>query len=165
MAGFSLLGVALAATALVCLGSGCSTLSYYSQSVAGHVDLMTRAKPVDTWLADSAIPAQLQQRLELSQRMREFSVATLKLPDNASYRSYADLKRPAAVWNVVAAPQLSLKLKTWCYPVTGCVGYRGSCCGGDNRCGACRADDGTARCGPRSLHQQCGSHARCEIEG
>ena len=125
MAGFSLLGVALAATALVCLGSGCSSLGYYSQSVAGHVDLMSRAKPVGTWLADSATPVQLQQRLELSQRMREFSVATLKLPDNASYRSYADLKRPAAVWNVVAAPQLSLQLKTWCYPVTGCVGYRG----------------------------------------
>jgi predicted aminopeptidase len=29
------------------------------------------------------------------------------------------------VWNVVAAPELSLTLKTWCFPIVGCVGYRG----------------------------------------
>jgi predicted aminopeptidase len=52
-------------------------------------------------------------------------VTELKLPDNPSYRRYADLRRNAAVWNVVAAPELSLTLKTWCFPVTGCVGYRG----------------------------------------
>ena len=57
--------------------------------------------------------------------MREFAVTELHEPDNASYRSYADLKRTAAVWNVVAAPELSLQLKTWCFPVVGCVGYRG----------------------------------------
>jgi predicted aminopeptidase len=67
----------------------------------------------------------LKQRLKLAQQMRAFSVETLKLPENASYTSFADLQRPAVVWNVVAAPQLSLKLKTWCYPVTGCVAYRG----------------------------------------
>ena len=86
---------------------------------------MSRAKPVDDWLADGATPAQLKQRLALAQQMRDFSVQVLKLPDNPSYRAYADLQRPAAVWNVVAAPALSLTLKTWCYPVTGCVGYRG----------------------------------------
>jgi predicted aminopeptidase len=126
MAGLGLSGLALLAIAATCLGSsGCSNLGYYSQSLAGHVDLMSRAKPVDEWLADSGTPAALQQRLAKSQRMREFSVQVLKLPDNRSYRSYADLKRAAAVWNVVAAPELSLTLKTWCYPVTGCVAYRG----------------------------------------
>jgi predicted aminopeptidase len=80
---------------------------------------------VDDWLADTEAPASLKQRLALSKQMRDFSVQVLKLPDNPSYRAYADLQRPAAVWNVVAAPALSLQLKTWCYPVTGCVGYRG----------------------------------------
>ena len=61
----------------------------------------------------------------LSQRIRDYATAELKLPDNRSYRAYADLKRSAAVWNVVAAPELSLALKTWCFPVMGCVGYRG----------------------------------------
>lgn len=125
MAGLGLAGAALLAVGAVCLGSGCAELGYYKQSAAGHIDLMTRAKPVDDWLADLAAPDKLKQRLALSKQMRDFSVQVLKLPDNASYRGYADLQRPAAVWNVVAAPPLSLKLQTWCYPVTGCVGYRG----------------------------------------
>ncbi len=125
MAGLGLAGTALLAALALCLGSGCSDLGYYRQSVGGHLDLMSRARPVDDWLADGATPAQLKQRLALAKQMREFSVQVLKLPDNPSYRAYADLQRPAAVWNVVAAPALSLTLKTWCYPVTGCVGYRG----------------------------------------
>jgi predicted aminopeptidase len=125
MAGLGLGGAALLAALALCLGSGCSDLGYYRQSLGGHLDLMSRAKPVDDWLADGATPAQLKQRLALAKQMREFSVQVLKLPDNPSYRAYADLQRGAAVWNVVAAPALSLTLKTWCYPVTGCVGYRG----------------------------------------
>lgn len=125
MAGLGLVGTALLAVGMLCLGSGCGELGYYRQSVGGHLDLMSRARPVDDWLADGATPAQLKQRLALAKQMREFSVQVLKLPDNPSYRAYADLQRPAAVWNLVAAPALSLTLKTWCYPVTGCVGYRG----------------------------------------
>ena len=124
-AGLGLAGALLLAVGAVCLGSGCSELGYYRQSVAGHLDLMSRAKPVDDWLAEGGTPAALKDRLARAKQMREFSVQVLKLPDNASYRAYADLQRPAAVWNVVAAPALSLTLKTWCYPVTGCVGYRG----------------------------------------
>lgn len=104
---------------------GCSTLGYYAQSVGGHLDLVRRARPVADWLADDSTPAALRERLQLAQQMREFAVHDLKLPDNRSYRSYADLGRSAVVWNVVAAPELSLTLQTWCYPLMGCVGYRG----------------------------------------
>jgi len=124
MAGAGLLGSAALVLAVACLGSGCS-VGYYSQSVGGHLDLMTRARPVTEWVADPTTPADLRDRLKLTQRMREFAVRDLKLPDNASYRGFARLDRPAAVWNVVAAPELSLTLKTWCFPVMGCVGYRG----------------------------------------
>jgi predicted aminopeptidase len=125
MAGLGLGGALLLAAGVLCGGSGCSDLGYYRQSVGGHLDLMSRAKPVDDWLAQGDTPPTLKQRLVLSKQMRDFSVQVLKLPDNPSYRAYADLQRAAAVWNVVAAPPLSLNLKTWCYPVTGCVGYRG----------------------------------------
>ena len=124
MAAGGLAGAAALALAATSLGSGCS-LGYYAQSVGGHLDLMNKARPVTEWVADPATPPDLRQRLQLSQRMREFAVRELKLPDNRSYRSFADLQRGAAVWNVVAAPELSLTLKTWCFPVMGCVGYRG----------------------------------------
>lgn len=105
--------------------AGCSSLGYYWQSVSGHMQMLNAARPVEDWLTDAQTPEQLRQRLLLSQRIRSFAVDELKLPDNASYRRYADLKRAAVVWNVVAAPALSLTLKTWCFPVAGCVGYRG----------------------------------------
>ena len=114
--------------AAAALAAGCARTSgpgYYWQSFTGHADLMWRARPVADWLADPATPEALRQRLELAQRVRAFAASELGLPDNASYRRYADLGRRAAVYNVVAAPPLSLELKTWCVPVAGCVGYRG----------------------------------------
>jgi predicted aminopeptidase len=118
-------GVASAVVvAALCLG-GCSNLGYYWQSAAGHLELMGAARPVTDWLEDGSSPARLKARLALSQRIRSFAVTALQLPDNPSYRRYADLHRSAAVWNVVAAPAFSLTLKTWCFPVTGCVGYHG----------------------------------------
>ena len=113
----------LAASAL-CL-SGCANLGYYWQSTRGHLEMMNAARPVQDMLSDATTPEPLKARLALSQRIRSFASDTLQLPDNPSYRRYADLQRSAVVWNVVAAPALSLTLKTWCFPVTGCVGYRG----------------------------------------
>ena len=125
MAGLGgLLGTLLAAGA-VCLTSGCSAIGYYAQAAGGHMDILRRARPVAEVVADPATAPALRERLQLSQRMRDFAVSELKLPDNKSYRRYADLEREAVVWNVVAAPELSLSLKTWCFPIMGCVGYRG----------------------------------------
>jgi predicted aminopeptidase len=124
MAGLGVAGTA-ALIGAACLAAGCSTLGYYAQSVGGHLDLLARARPIDELRSDSATPQQLRERLALAARIRDFAVAELKLPDNRSYRSYSDLGRNAAVWNVTAAPELSLELQTWCFPVVGCVGYRG----------------------------------------
>ncbi|MEX8517222.1 MAG: aminopeptidase [Leptothrix sp. (in: b-proteobacteria)] len=122
----------LARAALIGAGAllaGCaqqrSDVGYYWQSVSGHMAMLQAAQPVAELIDDTATPADLRVRLALSQRIRNFAVRELHLPDNASYRRYADLGRPAVVWNVVAAPELSLALKTWCFPVMGCVGYRG----------------------------------------
>jgi predicted aminopeptidase len=117
--------VALTATAaMVCL-SGCANLGYYWQSATGHLQMMSAAKPVEDWLSAEGSPERLKARLALSQRIRNFAVTELKLPDNPSYRRYADLRRAAVVWNVVAAPAYSVTLKNWCFPVTGCVTYKG----------------------------------------
>lgn len=105
--------------------AGCSQLGYYSQSIGGHLALMHAARPVDELTADPATDATLRARLLTSQRLRDFAVQVLRLPDNASYGRYTDLGRRAAVWNVVAAPPLSLELRSWCFAVAGCVNYRG----------------------------------------
>ena len=104
---------------------GCADAGYLLQSASGHLAMLRAAKPVTQWLDDAQTSPELKARLALAQRIRRFAVTDLGLPDNPSYNQYADLHRRAVVWNVVAAPEFSLKLKTWCFPVTGCIGYRG----------------------------------------
>ncbi|MDB5868657.1 MAG: putative zinc protease protein [Polaromonas sp.] len=124
MASARLNSLLAAGVAAACIG-GCADLGYYWQSVNGHLTMLNAARPVDEWLGDLRTPVPLKTRLALAQRIRSFAVSELRLPDNPSYHRYADLHRSAVVWNVVAAPEFSLTLKTWCFPLAGCVGYRG----------------------------------------
>ncbi|MBI5611804.1 MAG: aminopeptidase [Gammaproteobacteria bacterium] len=117
---------ALLAIVLLAAGlTGCATLGYYGQSIGGQLEMLAKRRPIAELLDDPAASDELKTRLALILRLRAFASNELRLPDNASYRSYADLERPYAVWNVYAAPELSLTPKEWCFPVVGCVAYRG----------------------------------------
>jgi predicted aminopeptidase len=105
--------------------SGCETLSYYAQAVGGQMEMMSLARPAAQLIADPSTPQALRERLELARSIRDFASRELGLPDNGSYRSYADLGRPYVVWNVVAALEFSLEPVESCFPVAGCVPYRG----------------------------------------
>ena len=118
------LAVSLAVSLPVSLG-GCSTVGFYAQAVQGHLGVLARSRPIDDVVADPSTPADLKERLALVLRLRAFASRELALPDNGSYRTYADLGRPAVVWNVFAASEFSVEAKQWCFPVAGCVGYRG----------------------------------------
>ncbi len=120
---FAGLALALAGGA-VALGA-CSSIGYYSQSIEGHLDILHAARPIDDWLDDPATPEVLRHRLKRVRAMRQFAARELGLPDNKSYTTYVDLKRPFAVWNVFATPELSMQLRQWCFPIVGCVSYRG----------------------------------------
>lgn len=111
--------------ALVMFLSGCETMSYYTQAIGGHFNVMRAARPLASWLADPGTSAELRERLETARRIREFASRELALPENGSYGSYADLRRSYVVWNVYAAPAFSVEPRQECFPVTGCVSYRG----------------------------------------
>ena len=98
---------------------------YYMQAARGQLEVMSKREPIDDLIAADGTPDELAERLEIVTAAREFSIDELRLPDNDSYRSYADLKRDYVVWNVVAAPEFSLEPRQWCFPVAGCVTYRG----------------------------------------
>ncbi len=107
---------------------GCSVVSewgYRARAVGGHLELLSRAEPIDRWLTDPATPEATRQLLRLAQGLRRFAVDVLALPDNTSYQRYVELPGDAVVWNVVAAPAQGLELRRWCFPLMGCVGYRG----------------------------------------
>jgi predicted aminopeptidase len=119
------LGIAGAAVVAIA-GAGCGTIQYYAQAVTGHLAVMAAAKPIDRSLLDQptlapAVRAKLERVLEI----RAFAVTEMKLPDNGSYRSYADIGRPYVVWNVFGAEEFSVSPKQSCFLFAGCIAYRG----------------------------------------
>ena len=117
-------GACLALLAVFAL-PGCASVGYYTQSVTGHLGLMMRARPVEAVIEAPDTAPGLAARLRTALEMREFASDALALPANASYRRYVDLGRRYVVRTVVAAPELSLEPRRWCFPVAGCVSYRG----------------------------------------
>lgn len=105
--------------------SGCASPLYYAQAVNGEFEMLAKRRPIEEVLADPATPLETKRQLELVLRLRDFATRALLLPDNRSFRTYADLARPYVVWDVLATPELSLKPRQWCFIVAGCVPYRG----------------------------------------
>jgi len=104
---------------------GCSTDSYYSQLARGEYQMLDARRPIAEVLTDAHADPVLKQRLQLAQRARVFASDRLQLPRNGSYTVYADIGRSSAMWNVYATPEFSLQAVTHCFPIAGCVAYRG----------------------------------------
>ena len=120
------LRIRAAVAAAVAAGAlaGCGMADYYWQGFAGQAQLLVRARPIEDVLATTN-DRKLAERLERAREIRTFASKELGLPENASYTRYSDVGRQYVVWNVFATPALSLKPRQWCFPVAGCVSYRG----------------------------------------
>jgi len=104
---------------------GCSTVGYYSQIVSGHMRIVMGKRPVAEVVSDQSINESIKRRLDVAQRARQFGIEELGLPDNKSYTSFYDTGQNYVTWNVVASEEFSFKPSTWCFPIAGCVSYRG----------------------------------------
>jgi len=105
--------------------TACSTLGYYGHLAHGEYAMLAARRPIDRVIADPSVDASLKARLRLAAQARAFASDRLLLPRNASYTQYADLHRPYATWNVFAAGEFSVDAFQHCFPIVGCLGYRG----------------------------------------
>jgi predicted aminopeptidase len=119
------IGVPIRAVLAIALIASSSGGCYLLQSAEGQLSLMSKREPIAGVIAAPATPPKLRAQLQSVTAIRDFASRELGLPDNGSYRKYADIGRPYVVWNVVAAPEFSVEPKKWCFPIVGCVGYRG----------------------------------------
>jgi len=110
--------------AALLLVSGCG-VTYLMQAARGQLAVMRAREPIGKVIAAPATADSLKAQLVRAERIRDFASHELGLPDNAAYRSYADIGRQYVVWNVIAAPEFSVQPRQWCFPVAGCVAYRG----------------------------------------
>ena len=107
----------------VCLQ--CRSIPYYDQAINGQMEILRNKEPISDLVDNPETPAQLRKKLMFIQGVRDFAAKELHLQVNDHYLSYVALDRPYVVWNVIAAPQFSMTPKTWCFPIVGCVSYRG----------------------------------------
>lgn len=105
--------------------AACAGPGYYWQAARGQWALSRAAEPVEDVLADPATPESLLRNLAATRRMLAFASQRLALPAAGAYTRWVATGREAVVWNVVAAPEFSVTPETWCFPVAGCVAYRG----------------------------------------
>lgn len=110
---------------LICTLPGCSQLTYYAQAAKGQLQILRNRQGIDKLLEDANLSARLIEQLELVRNIRNFASAELDLPDNSSFRTYSDIERKHVVWNVIATPEFDIEPKTWCFPIAGCVSYKG----------------------------------------
>ncbi|MGQ0428707.1 MAG: aminopeptidase [Gammaproteobacteria bacterium] len=105
--------------------AACTAGCYYLHLAAGQLEMNRRREPIAAIAARPETGAELRRRLAFAERARDFAMTELGLPDNGSYRTYAQLGRRYAAWNLFAAPEFSIEPRRWCFPVAGCVAYRG----------------------------------------
>lgn len=110
---------------LAAMISSCSSISYVSHVTGGQIDLLWKRKNIEELLLRDDLSPGLRERLMLTQKVRLFAEESLQLPVGNAYTSYSDLERPYALWNVYAAPALSMESYAWCLPFAGCIAYRG----------------------------------------
>lgn len=114
-----------AAAVCAALLAGCANFDYYLQSVRGQIDILRREQPITDVLAQAGTPDALRGQLAAALEIRAYASRELALPENETFRRYADLGRPFVVYTVFATPELSLEPVEWCFPFAGCVKYRG----------------------------------------
>jgi predicted aminopeptidase len=105
--------------------AACESLQYYGQAINGQLYILAHRKPISRLLQEPGTSPALKSRLESISRIRKFAETRLHLPVDTHYSTYVDLQRPYVVWNVFAAPEFSMQPLVWCYPIAGCVSYRG----------------------------------------
>lgn len=105
--------------------TGCTSVSYYAQSLNGHMNIMAARRDVVKLIGDPSTSPALRGRLATASSIRQFATDELDLPDNDSYRDFVDIGRDYVTLAVYAAPEFALAPKLWCFAVFGCVPYKG----------------------------------------
>ena len=103
----------------------CETISYYSQAARGQMQILFQRADIQRLRERDDIDASVRSKLDMILAIRNFADEELLLPVGGNYLTYVDLEREHVVWNVFAAPEFSVDPVIWCYPVAGCVTYRG----------------------------------------
>jgi predicted aminopeptidase len=104
---------------------GPSTIGYLGQAISGHFRIMLSRVAIQKMLKTKHLDPDTRKKLSMILQIRAYASNELGLPDNGSYTVISQIKEMYPGWNVYCAPKFSLEPCTWCYPIAGCVVYKG----------------------------------------
>ena len=108
----------------LCLAlTGCTYTDYYYQAALGQFRLIAAQEPIEQLIQNG--PSALQSQLLEVQKILDFAEGHMELPLGGKYQTYVKLERDYVLWNVVGAEEFSVEARHWCFPIAGCVTYRG----------------------------------------
>jgi predicted aminopeptidase len=76
-------------------------------------------------LKDKNTPEKVRNFLNLVQEIRAFAIDSIGLADNSNYTRLVEVESDYIVNNVTAADKLCFNQFKWCFPIIGCVPYKG----------------------------------------
>jgi predicted aminopeptidase len=105
--------------------AGCGNLRYLSEAMVEHVRIIRSRVPIEDLLRSDGMNNERRDKLKLVLEVRAFASEKLDLPKNKSYTMVSPVKGPYLGWNVFVAPRFSVEPVESCFPIAGCVVYRG----------------------------------------
>ena len=103
----------------------CETVTYYTQAARGQLAIVFGREDIQRLIDSGKLSSELNNKFSVVMSIREFAANELSLPVAQNYSTFVDVEREHVVWNVFAAPEFSTEPLNWCYPIAGCVSYRG----------------------------------------
>ena len=104
---------------------GCGTIQFYTQAIHGQISILRARQPIQEVLDDDSVIDKIKQNLKVVIKAKAFAEKELGLDTQKLYSTYVQLDRPYVLWNVFATPEFSITPKKWCFPLVGCLSYRG----------------------------------------
>ncbi len=106
------------------VGNG-DILSYLASQGAGQMRILTRTETRESYLAKADTPPHHSDQLKLVDEIKAFAFDSLGLKRTKSYTRIYDQKGKALLWVITASRPFALEPKTWKFPITGEVTYKG----------------------------------------
>jgi len=91
----------------------------------GQARILMGMRSVQTTLGDGALPPEVREKILLVERAKSFGEKVLGLTPSKSYEYYYHVEAPPLGFNLSASPPLELVPYRWCFPIAGCVPYKG----------------------------------------
>lgn len=118
------IAIVIALLILTCI-IGPTNVSYLSQAISGHFRIMSSRVSIEKILEKNELNNESLNKLKMVLNVREYASKELGLPENRSYTLCSKIDGKYLGWNVYCCPKFSVEPKKWCFPIAGCVFYRG----------------------------------------